>query len=114
MVPHDKSPVSLRHEFRTSPKVMMRNHRRPGRFLVGFVLGVLPIPLGLIIPAPVSVMHGLVELLTTPGVLITLPFHNAMPGGGWGVMALISLANGLVYGFVTWLVVVKSVKGERR
>ena len=39
---------------------------------------------GLIIPIPVSVIPGLVELLTTPGVLITLPFLNAMPGDGWG------------------------------
>ena len=49
-------------------------------------------------------IHGLVSILTIPGVLITLPLHNAMPGGGWGVMALISIANGLVYGLAAWLV----------
>ena len=68
----------------------------------GFALGVLPIPLGFIVPVPV--FHGLVDILTTPGVLVTLPFHNAMPGGGWGVMALIGVANGLVYGLVAWYV----------
>ena len=69
----------------------------------GFALGILPVPLGFIIPAPFPVIHGLVSLLTTPGVLITLPFHNVMPGGGLGVMAFISIANGLVYGLVAWL-----------
>ena len=73
----------------------------------------LPPPRGLIIPVPVSVMLGLVELLTTPGVLITSRSTTTCPVTGGG-MALISLANGFVYGFVTWLVVVKSVKGERR
>ena len=62
----------------------------------GVALGVLPIPLGFAVPVPVPMIH----ILTTPGGLITLPFHNAMPGGGWAVMALISIANGFVYGLV--------------
>ena len=80
---------------------VMKRRRAIG---VGFALGVLPIPLGFVVPAPVPLVHGVVSILTTPGVLVTLPFHNAMPGGGLGVMALISIANGLVYGLVAWLV----------
>lgn len=47
----------------------------------GFALGVLPIPLGFFVPASVPVVHGLVSILTTPGVLVTLLLHNAMAGG---------------------------------
>ena len=42
---------------------------------LGFALGVLPVPLGFVVPAPVPVIHAFVSILTTPGVLITLPFH---------------------------------------
>ena len=80
---------------------VMKRGRASG---LGFALGVLPIPLGFVVPAPVPVVHGVVSILTTPGVLVTLPFHNAMPGGGLGVVALVSIANGLLHGLVAWLV----------
>ncbi len=44
--------------------------------------------------------YGVPSILTAPGVLLTLPLHNAVPGGGWGVLALMASANGLVYGLV--------------
>ena len=56
--------------------------KRGSAIWFGFALGVLPIPMDFFVPAPVPVVHGLVSILTTPGVLVTLLFHNAMPGGG--------------------------------
>ena len=45
----------------------------------------------------------LLSLLAAPGVLLSLPLHNAMPGGGWGVVALIAGTNGLVCGLLAVL-----------
>ena len=53
--------------------------------------------------------HTVLSLLATPGTVATLPLHNAVPGGAWGVIGLIAIANGLVYGLTAHLL----VKGRR-
>jgi len=56
--------------------------KRP--FWVGFVLGVL------------AALSG-VELLSAPGVIATLLFHNLVQQWWWAI-SLIVIANGLIYG----------------
>ena len=53
----------------------------------------------------VPAAHGVLSLLGTPGTVATLPLHNVVLGGRWGVIGLIALANGLVYGLVARLIV---------
>ena len=77
-------------------------------FALGFVLVPLNTPFLL---GNIPLAHGVLSLLTTPGVVITLPLHNVVPGGGWGVVGLIALANGLGYGFAARLIV--RVRGRR-
>lgn len=47
--------------------------------------------------------HTVLSLLATPGTVIALPLHNVVPGGGWGVVGLIAITNGLVYGLTACL-----------
>lgn len=70
------------------------NHRA---LWLGVAVGIAPIPLGFAVP----VLVPFVDVLMTPGVLVTLPLHNLMPDG-WSVLALITLANGCVYGLAGW------------
>ena len=71
-------------------------------FSLGFILVVLNTPFLL---GNVPAAHTVLSLLAAPGVVLTLPLHNFVPGGGWGVIGLIAVANGLVYGLVARLVV---------
>lgn len=64
---------------------------------LGVAIGILPIPLGVAVPVLVPV----VDALMSPGVLLTLPFHNLMPGV-WSLLGLVGLANGVVYGAIGW------------
>ena len=70
-------------------------------FVLGFVLVLLntPLLLGGVPPA-----HAILSLLTVPGTILTLPFQNSVPGGAWGVVALIAISNGLAYGVVARVV----------
>lgn len=70
-------------------------------FVLGFVLVLLNTPflLGGVPPA-----HAILSLLTVPGTILTLPFQNSVPGGAWGVIALIAISNGLAYGVVARVV----------
>lgn len=70
-------------------------------FVLGFVLVPLNTPflLGGVPPA-----HAMLSLLTVPGTILTLPFQNSVPGGAWGVIALIAISNGLAYGVVARVV----------
>ena len=78
--------------------VTWRSFRR--FFALGFVLVVLNTPLLL---GNVPAAHTVLSLLVVPGTVVTLPFHNVVPGGGWGVIGLIAVANGLVYGLMARL-----------
>ena len=68
--------------------------------LKGFVAGF--IPLGFLVGGMPPVL-ALLSALHSPGVLITLPLHNAMPGGV-AVMILIGTGNGLCYGFASFFI----------
>ena len=70
-------------------------------FVLGFVLTVLNTPFLL---GNVPVAHAILSLLTTPGTVVTLPLHNVVPGGGLGVIGLIGVANGLIYGLLARLI----------
>ena len=66
-------------------------------FWFGFAFGAGLIPLGFLVGGMAPVLE-LLSALQSPGVLITLPLHNAMPGGV-AVLILIAAGNGLFYGF---------------
>lgn len=70
-------------------------------FVLGCLLVVLNTPFLL---GNVPAAHAVLSILAAPGVVLTLPLHNFVPGGGWGVIALIAVANGLVYGFLACLI----------
>ena len=76
-----------------------------------FVLGCAVVLLDAFGLGGVPGVHALLSLLATAGVALTLPFHNIMPGGGLGVVALITLGNGLACGIVAGLVVSKRNRG---
>ena len=73
----------------------------PWFFVLGFGLVVLNTPFLL---GTVPAISTVLSLLTAPGVLVTLPLHNLVPGGGLGVLGLIAAANGFVYGLVARLI----------
>ena len=78
-----------------------------------FVLGCVLVPLGAaVLLGSVPAAHTVVSFLTAPGTIVTLPLHNLVPGGGWGVMGLIAVANGLVYGLVARLFVRRRNRGR--
>lgn len=70
-------------------------------FVLGSVLVLLNTPFLL---GGVPAAHAILSLPTMPGTVLTLPFHNSVPGGGWGVVALIAITNGLAYGVVARVV----------
>ena len=70
-------------------------------FVLGVVLVLLNTPFLL---GSVPTAHAILSLLTVPGTVLTLPFHDSVPGGGWGVVALIAITNGLAYGVVARVV----------
>ncbi len=70
-------------------------------FALGFVLVVLDAQFLL---GSVPAAHAVLSLLNTPGAVVTLPLHNVVPGGGWGVIGLVAVANGLLYGLLARLV----------
>lgn len=70
-------------------------------FALGFALVVLNTPF---LFGTVPAIGVVLSLLAAPGVLLSLPLHNFVPGGGLGVVGLIAVANGLVYGLVARLI----------
>ena len=70
-------------------------------FALGCVLVVLNTPFVL---GNVPSAHTVLSLLAAPGIIVTLPLHNFVPGGAWGAVGLIAVANGLVYGLVARLI----------
>ncbi|MDE0081839.1 MAG: hypothetical protein OXT72_04230 [Gammaproteobacteria bacterium] len=73
-----------------------------GRFFaLGYILVVLSAPF-LLGDEPGA--YSVLSLLAAPGTVLTLPLHNIVPGGGWGVIALIAVANGLFYGLMAHLI----------
>ena len=70
-----------------------------------FALGCIPVVLNAsFLLGDVPEAHAVLSLLAVPGTVLTLPLHNIVPGGGWGVIALIAVANGLVYGLMGRLI----------
>ena len=70
-------------------------------FALGCVLVVLNTPFLL---GNVPAAHAVLSFLAAPGVVLTLPLHNFVPGRGWGVVELIAAVNGLFYGLVAGLI----------
>ena len=71
-------------------------------FWFGFAFGAGLIPLGFLVGGVPGVLD-LLSALQSPGVLLTLPLHNAMPGGV-AVLILIGTGNGLFYGFASFFI----------
>lgn len=69
-------------------------------FVLGCILVVLNVPFLL---GNMPAVRFVLSLLTAPGTLLTLPFHNVAPAAGWGVVGLIAIGNGLVFGLAAYL-----------
>ena len=61
----------------------------------------------------VRFLDAALEILSTPGVVISLPLHNFV-ASPWWVGALICVMNGLFYGFAARMIVRRGRKARRR
>ena len=76
---------------------------RPLAFAAFFALGVLLAPLQVAleaVPFEFALLDDAARFLAAPGSFITLPFHNFIPGGAFGIIAVIGCANGAIYGLI--------------
>lgn len=79
-------------------------------FTWGFLAGFAVVLAGAtVLPAAVPQIHAAIQVLATPGVVLSLPVVNLVPSPVWAV-GCIAVLNGVVYGTAAALV----FRGRRR
>ena len=89
----------------------MRTISKTRVFLLWFVTGFIVVLFGT--PNVDADMRAILDVLATPGVLLSLPIVNAVPSPLWAVGS-IGVLNGIVYGLVALLVFHSTRKWKRR
>ncbi len=72
-------------------------------FALGFLIGFVPLPLGMLIAGFLPGIRAATDILVVPGVILSLPFLNLVASPVWAI-GCIAVFNGVAYGLVALLI----------